>query len=84
MEGGQGYRALTSVHWPWFCTMMMTQGSDLLRVSRSSRALHATRSSTLETQAEGTPLRAAAGEVASGESLILGLGDGEGVGVDRQ
>lgn len=70
-EGERCRQSLTSVHCPWFCTMMMTQGSDLLSVSRSSRALQETRSSTLDTHAEGTPVSAAAGEVASGESLIL-------------
>ena len=61
---------LTSVHCPLVWTMSMTQGSDLFSVSRSSRALHETRSSTLETQAAG-PLRLVAGEVASCISFIL-------------
>lgn len=61
MEGGG---VLTSVHCPLVCTMSMTQGSDLFNVSRSSRALQDTRSSTLETQVAG-PLRLVAGEVAS-------------------
>lgn len=61
---------LTSVHWPWFCTMRMTQGSDLLSVSRSNRVLQETRSSTLDTQAAG-PAMPATGDVASCESLIL-------------
>ena len=50
--------------------MIMTQGSDLFSVSRSSRALQDTRSSTLETQVAG-PLRLVAGEVASWTSFIL-------------
>lgn len=61
---------LTSVHCPLVCTMSMTQGSDLFSVSRSSRALQDTRSSTLETQVAG-PLRLVAGEVASWTSFIL-------------
>lgn len=64
---GQG---LTSVHCPLVCTISMTQGSDLFSVSRSSRALQDTRSSTLETQVAG-PLRLVAGEVASWTSFIL-------------
>lgn len=66
---------LTSVHCPLFWTMSMTQGSDLFSVSRSSRALHDTRSSTLETQAAG-PLRLVAGEVASWMSFILAGAEG--------
>lgn len=66
---------LTSVHCPLVCTMSMTQGSDLFSVSRSSRALHDTRSSTLETQAAG-PLRLVAGEVASWISFILARAEG--------
>lgn len=38
----------TSTHWPWDCMSSRTQGSDLLRVSRSRRCLQLTRSSTLE------------------------------------
>lgn len=53
----------------------MTQGSDLFSVSLSSRALHDTRSSTLETQAAG-PLRLVAGEVASWMSFILARAEG--------
>lgn len=63
-------RGLTSVHCPLVCTISMTQGSDLFSVSRSSRALQDTRSSTLETQVAG-PLRLVAGEVASWTSFIL-------------
>lgn len=63
-ETKTGERGLTSVHCPLFCTMSMTHGSDLFSVSRSSRALQDTRSSTLETQVAG-PLRLVAGEVAS-------------------
>ena len=48
----------------------MTHGSDLFSVSRSSRALQDTRSSTLQTQVAG-PLRLVAGEVASWTSFIL-------------
>lgn len=69
--------------------MSMTQGSDLFSVSRSSRALQDTRSSTLETQVAG-PLRLVAGEVASWTSFILAqpakqygvrlVGSSEGVG----
>lgn len=50
--------------------MSTTQGSDLFRVSRSSRDLQDTRSSTLETHVAG-PLRLVAGEVASSTSFIL-------------
>lgn len=66
---------LTSVHCPLVWTMSMTQGSDLFNVSRSSRALHDTRSSTLETQAAG-PLRLVAGELASWSSFILAQAGG--------
>lgn len=66
---------LTSVHCPLVWTMSMTQGSDLFSVSRSSRALHDTRSSTLETQAAG-PLRLVAGEMASWMSFILARAEG--------
>lgn len=38
----------TSTHWPWDCMSSRTQGSDLLRVSRSRRCLQLTLSSTLE------------------------------------
>lgn len=61
---------LTSVHCPLFCTISMTHGSDLFSVSRSSRDLQDTRSSTLETQVAG-PLRLVAGEMASRTSFIL-------------
>lgn len=72
MEKGNRFwrEGLTSVHCPLVWTMSMTQGSDLFSVSRSSRALHDTRSSTLETQAAG-PLRLVPGEVASWSSFIL-------------
>lgn len=73
---------LTSVHCPLVWTMRMTQGSDLFSVSRSSRALQDTRSSTLETQAAG-PLRLVAGEVASWSSFILAQA-GRGEGSDRR
>lgn len=63
-EGKEKEGELTSVHCPLVCTMSITQGSDLFSVSRSSRALQDTRSSTLETQVAG-PLRLVAGEVAS-------------------
>lgn len=43
----------TSTHWPWDCMSSRTQGSDLLRVSRSRRCLQLTRSSTLERTASG-------------------------------
>lgn len=43
----------TSTHCPWDCMSSRTQGSDLLRVSRSRRCLQLTRSSTLESTASG-------------------------------
>lgn len=55
----------TSTHCPWDCMRRTTQGSDLLRVSRSRRCLQQTRSSTLETQvvAETTPRLAAGSRI---------------------
>ncbi|KAK5915334.1 hypothetical protein CesoFtcFv8_000932 [Champsocephalus esox] len=54
--------------------MSMTHGSDLFSVSRSSRPLQDTRSSTLDTQVAG-PLRLVAGEMASRTSFILAQGE---------
>lgn len=68
----------TSIHWPWDCMSSTTQGSDLLSVSRSSRCLQLTRSSTLETQvAETTPRED--WDARSGISFILAEGGMGGV-----